>query len=132
MIPISRDQEIAKLAKTLDISIAEATEVYEYDNKVNHDEKTEFDLPPDKAKIARSYTHTGTRKQSKPLNLTKRERKPDATKGGIIAELARFLEKNSEFAITNLSIPNKERQLAFEVGEDKFELTLTRKRKPKE
>lgn len=74
---------------------------------------------------------TGTRKQPTNYKFTKRQRKPNATKGGIIAELAQFLGENSEFCIENLEIVNKERQISFQIGEDKFELTLAQKRKPK-
>ena len=112
----------------------EAEQVFAYDVAVDHDEKTEYDLPPDKLAIARKFAHTGTRTvKKKPMipNLPKRERKPNATKGGIIAELAEFLAKNSTFSVENLEITNKERQIAFEIGGEKYELTLVQKRKPK-
>lgn len=108
----------------------EAEQVYEYDRAVDHDEKTEFDLPPDKLKVAQKMSHTGTRKTT-AYKFTKRERKPNATKGGLIAELAQFLSENSDFDVKNLEITNKERQIAFEIGDNKFEFTLVQKRKPK-
>lgn len=112
---------------------AEAEQIYDYDRAVDHDEATEFDLPPEKLKIAQKFAHTGTRQTKKPFvpNLTKRERKPNATKSGIIAELAEFLKEHSNFSVTNLEVTNKERQISFEIGADKFELTLVQKRKPK-
>ena len=109
----------------------EAERIYDYDKAVDHDEATEFDLPPDKLKIAQKFAHTGTRKNPPVYKFTKRERKPNATKGGIIAEIAQFLTESSEFSVTNLEITNKERQISFEIGADKFELTLVQKRKPK-
>ncbi len=109
----------------------EAEQVYEYDVAVEHDQKTEYDLPPEKLAIARKQAHTGTRKTPTAYKFTKRERKPNATKGGLIAELAQFLAESSGFAVENLEIVNKERQIAFEIGEEKFELTLVQKRKPK-
>ena len=51
---------------------------------------------------------------------------------GIIAELAKFLTENSENACENVEITNKERQIAFKIGENAYELTLIQKRKPKE
>ena len=105
--------------------------MYEYDMAVDHDKKTEYDLPPDKLAIARKMAHTGTRKTPTAYKFTKRERKPNATKGGIIAELAQFLTENSGFSVENLQITNKERQIAFEIGGEKYELTLVQKRKPK-
>ena len=48
-----------------------------------------------------------------------------------IAELAQFLAENSENACENVEITNKERQIAFKIGENDYELTLVQKRKPK-
>lgn len=101
-----------------------------YDKAVERGEPTEFDLSPEKAKIAQKFAHAGTRKPT-AYKFTKRERKPNATKGGIIAELADFLEKNSQFSVENLQITNKERQISFQIGGEVFELTLVQKRKPK-
>lgn len=109
----------------------EKQELLAYDKAVERGEKTEYDLPPDKEKAARKYAHTGTRKAPTAYKFTPRQRKPNATKGGIIAELAEFLEKNSQFSIESLEVTNKERQIAFKIGEDSFELTLVQKRKPK-
>lgn len=109
----------------------EKQELLAYDKAVERGEKTEYDLSPDKEKAARKYAHAGTRKQPVAYKFTPRQRKPNATKGGIIAELAEFLEKNSQFSIAELEITNKERQIAFKIGEDSFELTLVQKRKPK-
>lgn len=102
-----------------------------YDKAVERGEKTEFDLAPDKAKIAQKFAHAGTRKAPTAYKFPQKQRKPNATKGGIIAELAEFLEKHSQFNIEGLDITNKERQIAFKIGDDAFELTLVQKRKPK-
>ena len=115
----------------LHCSQEEAEQVYQYDRAVDHDEKTEYDLPADKLRAAQKFAHAGTRKAPTAYKFTKRERKPNATKGGIIAELATFLTENSAFSVENLEITNKERQIAFEIGGEKFELTLVQKRKPK-
>lgn len=88
-------------------------------------------MPPDKAKVAQKFAHAGTRKAPTVYQFKPRQRKPNATKGGIIAELAEFMEKHSAFSVTDLIITNKERQISFKIGEDTFELTLVQKRKPK-
>lgn len=118
-----------KLMRTLKISAQEADELIAYDNAVDHGLKTEYDLTAEQEKETRKYRQAD-RKPFVP-NLTKRERKPNATKGGLIAELFTFLSENSGFAVENAEITNKERQIAFQIGEDKFELTLVQKRKPK-
>lgn len=105
--------------------------MYEYDKAVDHGEKTEFDATPEQIKVERQMVRTGTRKTPTAYKFTKRERKPNATKGGLITELAQFLMENSGFDVKNLEIINKERQIAFEIGGEKFELTLVQKRKPK-
>lgn len=109
----------------------EAQEILAYDKAVEAGERTQYDLPPDKAKVAQKFAHAGTRKQPVAYKFTQRQRKPNATKGGVIAELAEFLEKHSNFSVADLQITNKERQIAFKIGEDSFELTLVQKRKPK-
>ena len=45
--------------------------------------------------------------------------------------IAKFLEEMSDFATESVEITNKERQIAFKIGENAFELTLVQKRKPK-
>jgi hypothetical protein len=41
------------------------------------------------------------------------------------------LVENSVNACENVEITNKERQIAFKIGENCYELTLVQKRKPK-
>lgn len=134
MIPLvreSKEDAISRIMAGLKCDRQEAEQVYEYDKAVDHDERTEYDLPPEKLKVERQMARTGTRKKPMVPKLTKRERKPNATKGGIIAELAQFLTENSDFSVESVEIVNKERQIAFSIGGDKFELTLVQKRKPK-
>jgi hypothetical protein len=45
--------------------------------------------------------------------------------------LATILTENGDFCAENVEITNKERQIAFTVGDTAFELTLVQKRKPK-
>lgn len=115
----------------MDLSDKEKQELLAYDKAVERGEPTEYDLTKEQQQIAKKFRHTGTRKVPTAYKFTKRERKPNATKGGIIAELAEFLEQHSQFSITDLAITNKERQIAFKIGSDAFELTLVQKRKPK-
>lgn len=58
-----------------------------------------------------------------------RTRQPDETKRAIIAALyACLLESND---IQNVEVTNVERVIAFSLGEDNYEVTLSKKRKPK-
>lgn len=115
----------------LNLTEEEKNDLLAYDKAVERGEKTEYDATPDQLKVERLMARTGTRKAPTAYKFTQRQRKPNATKGGIIAELAEFLEKNSQFSVENVAITNKERQIAFQIGENKFELTLVQKRAPK-
>ena len=124
-------EQIQRIMAGLKCSEEEAHEILAYDKAIDKGEKTEYDLPQDKLEVARKFAHTGTRKTPTVYKFTKRERKPNATKAGIIAELFTFLAENSDFAVENAEIMNKERQIGFNIGDDRFELTLVQKRKPK-
>lgn len=115
----------------LNLTEEEKKELLAYDKAVERGEKTEYDATPEQLKVERLMARTGTRKALTAYKFTQRQRKPNATKGGIIAELAEFLEKNSQFSTENVAITNKERQIAFQIDEETFELTLVQKRKPK-
>lgn len=124
-------EQLQRIKKGLKCSDEEAAAILAYDKAVDKGESTQYDLTPAQNKIAQKFAHTGTRKAPTAYKFTKRERKPNATKAGIIAELTEFLEKSSDFSVENVSVLNKERQIAFKIGEDNFELTLVQKRKPK-
>lgn len=134
MVPISsrvNDKERLERIKKLGVSDEEAQDILAYDKAVERGEPTKYDLPPDKVKVAQKMAHTGTRKKPTVYRFEKKERKPNATKGGLIAELAEFLANGSQYSIEGLAITNKERQIAFTIGDDSFELTLVQKRKKK-
>lgn len=118
-----------KIMEVLGVSAEEADEILAYDKQVDQGKTTEYDLTADQEKVAKKMRQAD-RKPFVP-KFTKRERKPNATKGALIEEFFNFLQKNSQFSIENLEILNKERQISFSIGEDKFEITLTQKRKPK-
>lgn len=115
----------------LKCSQEEAEEIFGYDNAVDHDEKTPHDLTPEQQKTAQKMARTGTRKAPTTYNFPQKEKKENATKSGIIAEIAQILTEKSQFSVENLVITNKERQISFEIGGEKYEITLVQKRKPK-
>ncbi len=85
----------------------------------------------------------GTTPKNQSENKKKRKapvRKPDEMKRALIAAIAKSVEVDVE-QIANegevalgytLEVTNIERMIVFTIGEDKFELTLTKKRKAKE
>lgn len=118
------------IMRVLDLTSEEADAVIAYDKAVDRGEKTEFDLTDEQKKQTRKYRQAD-RKPTVYNWQGKRERKPNATKGGLIEELFKFLNENCSFNVENCEITNKERQIAFSVGENRFELTLVQKRASK-
>ncbi|MBO5730588.1 MAG: hypothetical protein J6R67_05255 [Treponema sp.] len=113
----------------------EIEDIIKSDEAIDKGERVYFDLDPEKEKEAKKFAKAGTRKAPTVYKLDntegKRSRKENPTKAGIIAEIAKFLAENSENACENVEITNKERQIAFKIGENCYEFTLVQKRKPK-
>ena len=121
--------------KKLGLSEQEIQELIAADAAIDKGEKMPFDLTEEQAKEAKKYTKAGTKKAPTVYKLDnaegKRSRKENPTKAAIIAEIAKFLTETSENACEMVEITNKERQIAFKIGENAYELTLVQKRKPK-
>ena len=117
---------VAELMAQLKCTKEEALEIIECDKAIDRGERVYFDLDPQAEKQAKKYANTGTRQTNG--QKTERKRKENPTKATIIAEISEFLtEKGYEM----VEITNKERQIAFKVGENAYELTLVQKRKLK-
>lgn len=129
-----KEEYIERIMAGLHCDRAEAEEVYLYDKLLDPGERTEFDLPPEKEAVAQKMTHSGVREPKKPFvpKLETRKRKPNATKGAIIAALVEFLNNTEAFTAENVTAEgNGERLIKFGSGGENFELVLTQKRKPK-
>ena len=121
-----------KLMRTLGCTEEEALDIIASDKAIDQGKRVEFDLDPEREKMAKKMANVGTKKPTVYKFDTKdKKRKENPTKAGIIAELAKFLEENSENTCENVEITNKERQIAFKIGENDFELTLVQKRAKK-
>lgn len=113
------------------------------DKRIDRGEVFEWDLSPEEHKKAMKYANSDEKKKKTPektakkggtaynFDTTGKKRKENPTKANIIALLATILTENGDFCAENVQITNKERQIAFTVGENAFELTLVQKRKPK-
>lgn len=117
------------IMRVLEVSEKEADEILAYDNAVDKGLKTQYDFTKEQEKETRKYRQADRKPTA--YKFTKRERKPNATKGGLIQELYNFLTTGSGFEIINCEITNKERQIAFSVADNDFELTLVQKRQKK-
>lgn len=126
-----KDMELIKHhMKVLDIPEAEAIQLVMDDKAVDKGEKL-FELSAEQKKVAKKYAGTGTKKRTVYKFDTTKKKKENPVKQKIIAEIGRFLNENSEICAEMVQITNAERQIAFKIGENDYELTLVQKRKAK-
>ena len=131
---MAEDKRI-EAAMKLGMSREDALAMLAEDKRIDRGEVMEWDLPPEEHKKAMKYANSDEKKKKAPtaykFDTSTKKRKENPTKAGIIAEIASFLMENSGFAPEKVEITNKERQIAFKIGDTGFELTLVQKRKPK-
>jgi hypothetical protein len=131
---MAEDKRI-EAAMKLGMSREDALAMLAEDKRIDRGEVMEWDLPPEEHKKAMKYANSDEKKKKAPtaynFDTSGKKRKENPTKAGIIAEIATFLQEMCGFSAENVEITNKERQIAFSVGENSFELTLVQKRKPK-
>ena len=116
------DKEIDKLMDNLDISLAEACELWLADNdKITNPEQEEIDK---KAKMgARHYE-----KSANPRKNVKKERKIDKNKGDLLKTMAiALIEKHNCTEMTQKT----ETELHFEYKNEKYTVKLTKHRPKK-
>ena len=127
----THEEHVLRVMHGLQCTREEAEDVIKWDKVIDQGGRTPYDLDPETEKMAKKMANVRERKKPTNYDFSKSERKANPTKGGIIAEIAQFLTENSQFATENVEITNKERMIAFKIGEDNFEITLIQKRKPK-
>lgn len=120
------DEAVERLMRGGHYSLEEATQIATDDWRIDHGDRCEWEPTVEEEKAMRKATKVvGERKKS--ATPVKRERKEDAVKQELIALLAEALGAYGEDVV----VTNKERMIAFNVGEDSFEVMLTKKRKAK-
>ena len=122
---------IEKHIKSLGCTREEAIDIIETDKIIDKGGRTKYDLPIEVEKMAMKMSAVDERKAKTADNKRGKVRAENPTKSGIIAEIAEYLTENCGFATENVVITNKERQIAFKIGENDYEFTLVQKRKPK-
>lgn len=127
----AEDKRKVQACMVLGMSEMEALDVVACDHEIDRGIAQEFDLDPEREKMAKKFANATTKKKPTVYDFKQRERKANPTKASIIAELAKFLAEDSENACESVNVTNKERQIAFRIGENDYELTLVQKRKPK-
>lgn len=122
------EKRVDELVDLLGCSIVEAEQIIADDEKINKNQEVDFGLSKEDEKKALKYANVREHKKPMVLNLTKREKKADVTKEGVIQALYDFLSENG---YENTQILNKSKLIAFRIAEDDYELNLVRKRKKK-
>lgn len=125
------EQTIEKHIKLLGCTREEAIDIIETDKIIDKGGRTQYDLSKEEEKLAMKISGVNERKAKSANNKRGKVRAENPTKSGIIAEIAEYLTENCGFATENVTITNKERQIAFKIGENDYEFTLVQKRKPK-
>ena len=120
------DEAVERLMRGGHYSLEEATQIAIDDWRIDHGDRCEWEPTVEEEKAMRKATKVvGERKKSSAP--VKRERKEDAVKQDLIALLAEALGAYGEDVV----VTNKERMIAFNVGDESFEVMLTKKRKAK-
>ena len=123
MVKLS-DKEWAKVDDIVEktgCSIQDAIDMIQADKDIDSGKRVAFDLSPEDEKAAKKYANSTEKKK------TVRQRAENPTKRAIIAEMFAVLEDIAD----NVAVTNPERMISFEIGDNKYEIMLTQKRKPK-
>lgn len=125
------EEKILKMMKSLECTREEAIELLEYDEDVDKDRTTEYDLTEEQKKVAKKYTKADRKKTVNAYGKTvTRERKPDEDKQ-IIIDLLYTALKVAEDDFSNLEIANKEKLITFTYNGNDYKLDLVKHRKKK-
>lgn len=128
MIPNTRQVQAMRKLGYSDFQIEE---MLEDDKAIDRGEKMEWDLSAEEHKKAMKTANATEHKKPAVYKFDKRERKANMPKQEIINGIFEYLTQNCAFCPQNVTILNKERQISFDFADEKFEITLTQKRKPK-
>lgn len=101
-----------------------ATEEW-WDNEIDHNRPTPFDLTPEQQKVAKEATKTGTRKTPTNYKFDKKKRPKDAEKVEFLEKVCDFCSEIAE----NCEIVNAGQEISFKIGENEYSLKLVKHRK---
>lgn len=101
-----------------------ATEEW-WDNEIDHNRPTPFDLTPEQQKVAKEATKTGTRKTPTNYKFDKKKRPKDAEKVEFLEKVCGFCSEITE----NCEIVNAGQEISFKIGENEYSLKLVKHRK---
>ena len=114
-------EQVDKIVDNLGCSIEDAIQVLQADKDINSGKRVEFDLSPEEEKQAKKWGNSTEKRK------VERKRAENPTKRMIIGEMFAVLDDIAD----KTEISNPERIISFEIGDDKYEIILQMKRKPK-
>ena len=126
MLKIPGD-EIAKAMKSLELTKDEAIQMWLEDEGYLDNEEQEALEKKAKENRITATIHQAKNTQAKKKTQKERVRKENPTKEMVIAEIAKILPNFAE----NVEITNVSKYISFTIGDEKFEINLIQKRKPK-
>ena len=119
--------ELETLMKTLNLTEEEARELQAYDRDIDNGKASPYDLDEEHARVAKEMANVETHKMRKKTVIEEDITKT-SEKAKILLALSVFLANSEDINADKVEFLNVERQLAFYVGDNKYELVLTQKR----
>ena len=122
------DADIERSMKSLELTKEEAIQVWlEDEGYLENEEQEELERKAKENRITATI-HQATAKDPRKKTQKGRVRKENPTKEMVIREIAALLPKFAE----DIEILNVGKLISFRIGEEKYEIDLKQKRKPKE
>lgn len=122
------DSEVQRSMKVLGISQDVAIQMWlEDEGYLNNEEQEELERKAKKNRITQTIHQASSIDKTQKKTQKERVHKENPTKEMVIAEIAAFLPKFAE----NIEVLNVGKLISFTIGEDKYEIDLKMKRKPK-
>lgn len=122
------DADIERSMKNFELTKEESIQMWlEDEGYLENEEQEELERKAKENRITATI-HQATAKDSRKKTQKERVRKENPTKEMIIREIAALLPKFAE----DIEILNVGKLISFRIGEEKYEIDLKQKRKPKE
>lgn len=121
------DKELEQAMKSLELTKEEAIQMWlEDEGYLDNEEQEALERKAKESKITQTI-HQASAVDKQKKTQKERVRKENPTKEMIIAEIAQLLPKFAE----NVEVLNVGKLISFSIGDEKYEIDLKQKRKPK-
>lgn len=122
------DADIERLMKSLELTKEEAIQMWlEDEGYLENEEQEELEKKAKENRITATI-HQASAKDPRKKTQKERVRKENPTKEMVIREIAALLPKFAE----DIEVLNVGKLISFRIGDEKYEIDLKQKRKPKE